>query len=59
MALYDLPLEELATHRCGAPEPPGLDAFWARTLDEARGSRRRRSSRPTAPMPTGRWRSTT
>ena len=36
MALYDLPLDELATHRCSAPEPPGLDAFWARTLDEAR-----------------------
>ncbi len=36
MALYDLPREELETYRCGAPEPPGLDAFWARTLDEAR-----------------------
>ena len=36
MALYDLPREELETHRCAAPEPPGLDAFWARTLDEAR-----------------------
>ena len=36
MALYDLPLAELETHRCSAPEPPGLDAFWTRTLDEAR-----------------------
>ena len=36
MTLYDLPLEQLETHRCRAPEPPGLDAFWARTLDEAR-----------------------
>jgi cephalosporin-C deacetylase len=38
MALYDLPLEELELYRCGAPEPPGLDAFWARTLEQARAS---------------------
>jgi cephalosporin-C deacetylase len=38
MSLYDLPLEELELHRCGAPEPPGLDAFWARTLEQARAS---------------------
>ena len=36
MALYDLPLAELETHRCAAPEPPGLDAFWERTLAETR-----------------------
>ena len=36
MALYDLPLAELEMHRCEAPEPPGLDAFWERTLAEAR-----------------------
>jgi cephalosporin-C deacetylase len=36
MTLYDLPLAELETHRCSAPEPPGLDAFWTRTLEEAR-----------------------
>ena len=33
MALYDLPPAELETHRCSASEPPGLDAFWERTLD--------------------------
>src|ERR1700704_6522892 len=37
MALYDLPLHDLETHRCAAEEPPGLDAFWQRTLEEARG----------------------
>jgi cephalosporin-C deacetylase len=36
MALYDLPLAQLEQHRCAAPEPPGLDAFWTRTLEEAR-----------------------
>jgi cephalosporin-C deacetylase len=36
MALYDLPQAELEGHRCSAPEPPGLDAFWERTLTEAR-----------------------
>ncbi|MDX6597306.1 MAG: hypothetical protein QOE87_1193 [Gaiellales bacterium] len=36
MALYDLPLDQLEAHRCRVPEPPGLDAFWERTLDEAR-----------------------
>ena len=36
MTLYDLPLDELEKHRCSAPEPAGLDAFWERTLAEAR-----------------------
>jgi cephalosporin-C deacetylase len=36
MALYDLPADELETHRCAAAEPAGLDAFWRRTLAEAR-----------------------
>ena len=36
LALYDLPLEELRRHRCAAPEPDGLDAFWARALGAAR-----------------------
>ena len=36
MPFYDLPLDELRNHRCAAPEPAGLDAFWARTLGEAR-----------------------
>ena len=36
MTLYDLPLDQLARHRCLAPEPAGLDAFWQRTLAEAR-----------------------
>jgi cephalosporin-C deacetylase len=36
MALYDLPLAQLESHRCAAPPPPGLDAFWARTLADTR-----------------------
>jgi cephalosporin-C deacetylase len=36
MTLYDLPLARLETHRSAAPEPPGLDAFWERTLAETR-----------------------
>jgi cephalosporin-C deacetylase len=36
MALYDLSPPELERHRCSAPEPPGLDAFWQHTLDESR-----------------------
>jgi cephalosporin-C deacetylase len=36
MTLYDLTLAELEKHRCSASEPPGLDAFWERTLQEAR-----------------------
>lgn len=32
----DLPLDELHTYRPPRPEPAGFDAFWQRTLDEAR-----------------------
>ncbi|MER6051185.1 acetylxylan esterase [Streptomyces sp. NPDC001793] len=32
----DLPLDELRRYRPPLPEPPGFDAFWQRTLDEAR-----------------------
>ena len=32
----DLPLDELHTYRPPRPEPAGFDAFWRRTLDEAR-----------------------
>ncbi|MEU9499588.1 acetylxylan esterase [Streptomyces sp. NPDC048196] len=32
----DLPLDELRTYRPPLPEPPGFDAFWERTLAEAR-----------------------
>jgi len=34
--LFDLPLDELRTYRPDVAEPDDLDAFWARTLDEAR-----------------------
>ncbi|MGD3109109.1 acetylxylan esterase [Streptomyces sp. YGL11-2] len=33
----DLPLDELRRYRPPLPEPAGFDAFWRRTLDEARG----------------------
>jgi cephalosporin-C deacetylase len=36
LALFDLPLEELRGRRCAAPEPDGLDAFWAGALAAAR-----------------------
>jgi cephalosporin-C deacetylase len=36
MTLYDLPLAALESHRSTAPEPAGLDDFWARTLAETR-----------------------
>src|SRR6478735_6362056 len=38
MTLYDLSLDELRAHRCQAAEPAGLDAFWTRTLHEARAA---------------------
>ncbi len=34
--LYDLPLEQLQTYRPPRIEPADFDAFWARTLNEAR-----------------------
>ncbi|MFJ6748626.1 MULTISPECIES: acetylxylan esterase [unclassified Streptomyces] len=33
----DLPLDELRSYRPPLPEPAGFDAFWQRTLKEARG----------------------
>lgn len=33
--LYDLPLAELEHYRTAAPEPPGLDAFWAGAIEAA------------------------
>lgn len=37
MALFDLPRAELETYLPDVAEPSDLDAFWDRTLDEARG----------------------
>ncbi|MET9890472.1 acetylxylan esterase [Streptomyces sp. NPDC006465] len=37
MALFDLPLDELRTYRSTSTEPEDFDAFWAKTLQEARG----------------------
>lgn len=34
--LYDLPLDQLKTYKPERPEPADFDAFWARTLAEAR-----------------------
>ncbi|MEU9212334.1 acetylxylan esterase [Streptomyces sp. NPDC048415] len=36
MALFDLPLEELRDYRSASAEPEDFDAFWAKTLQEAR-----------------------
>jgi cephalosporin-C deacetylase len=36
MALFDLPLDELRTHRSESTEPEDFDAFWDKTLEEAR-----------------------
>ncbi len=36
MALFDLPLDELRGYRSRSVEPEGFDAFWSKTLDEAR-----------------------
>jgi len=35
-ALFDLPLAELRRHRTAAPEPAGLDAFWAAAIASTR-----------------------
>lgn len=32
----DMPLDDLHAYRPASPEPPGFDAFWQRTLKEAR-----------------------
>ncbi|WP_406369551.1 acetylxylan esterase [Streptomyces sp. NBC_00647] len=36
MALFDLPLDELRTYRSSSTEPEDFDAFWGKTLQEAR-----------------------
>ena len=36
MALFDLPLDELRSYRSASTEPEDFDAFWAKTLQEAR-----------------------
>ncbi|MFJ6700578.1 acetylxylan esterase [Streptomyces sp. NPDC091272] len=36
MPLFDLPLDELRTYRSSSQEPQDFDAFWSRTLAEAR-----------------------
>jgi cephalosporin-C deacetylase len=36
LPIYDLSLDELRDYRTSAEEPPGLDAFWAAALEEAR-----------------------
>lgn len=36
MALFDLPLDELHTYRSASAEPEDFDAFWSKTLAEAR-----------------------
>ncbi|MEV6586905.1 acetylxylan esterase [Streptomyces acidicola] len=36
MALFDLPLDELRGYRSASPEPEDFEAFWAKTLQEAR-----------------------
>ncbi|MEU9385224.1 acetylxylan esterase [Streptomyces sp. NPDC048279] len=37
MALFDLPFDELREHRSTSAAPEDFDAFWSRTLQEARG----------------------
>jgi cephalosporin-C deacetylase len=34
--LFDLPLDQLKTYKPDRPEPADFDAFWAKTLAEAR-----------------------
>ncbi|SCF74169.1 acetylxylan esterase [Streptomyces sp. Ncost-T10-10d] len=36
MSLFDLPLDELRDYRSRSVEPDDFDAFWSKTLDEAR-----------------------
>ncbi|MEX0167991.1 acetylxylan esterase [Streptomyces sp. LMG1-1-1.1] len=36
MTQFDLPLDQLRTHRSTSVEPEDFDVFWAKTLDEAR-----------------------
>ncbi|MFS4096893.1 acetylxylan esterase [Streptomyces sp. AF1A] len=36
MALFDLPVDELRAYRSASTEPEDFDAFWAKTLQQAR-----------------------
>lgn len=36
MSQFDLPVDQLRTYRSASVEPEDFDAFWAKTLDEAR-----------------------
>ncbi|MFF8605700.1 acetylxylan esterase [Streptomyces sp. NPDC015346] len=36
MARFDLPLDQLRTYRSASEEPEDFDAFWTKTLDDAR-----------------------
>jgi cephalosporin-C deacetylase len=36
MALFDLPIDQLRTYRSASVEPEDFDAFWGKTLQEAR-----------------------
>lgn len=36
MALFDLPIDELREYRSKSAEPEDFDAFWTKTLEEAR-----------------------
>jgi cephalosporin-C deacetylase len=36
VALFDMPYDDLVAYRPARDEPPDFDAFWQRTLDEAR-----------------------
>ncbi|HEX8007944.1 MAG TPA: alpha/beta fold hydrolase, partial [Trebonia sp.] len=40
MPWYDLPLERLREYRTQTAEPPGLDEWWAKRLDDARAMAR-------------------
>jgi cephalosporin-C deacetylase len=40
MPWFDLPLEQLRDYRIQTDEPPGLDAWWRRRLDQARAAAR-------------------
>ena len=37
MPWFDLPLEQLREYRTTTEEPAGLDEWWAKRLDQARG----------------------
>jgi cephalosporin-C deacetylase len=40
MPWFDLPLDQLRDYRTGTAEPPDLDLWWQRRLDEARATAR-------------------